>query len=40
MKVMNGDKVLGPDGFFMAFFQAYWNVLKVKVMSCNVLCSL
>jgi hypothetical protein len=24
----NGDKAPGPDGFFMAFFQKYWEALK------------
>lgn len=25
---MVGDKFVGLDGFFMAFFQAFWDVLK------------
>ena len=28
----NGDKVPGPDGFSMAFFQSCWCVLKTKIM--------
>ena len=29
---MNGDNVLGPDGFSMAFFQVCWDVLRVDIM--------
>jgi hypothetical protein len=25
---MEGDKVPGPDGFFIAFFQVFWEVVK------------
>jgi len=32
VKGMNSDKVLGPDSFYMAFFQACWNVIKVDIM--------
>jgi hypothetical protein len=32
VKAMNGDKVLGPNCFFMAFFQACWVVLKENIM--------
>jgi hypothetical protein len=32
VKVMNGEKVLGLDGFSMAFFQAYWVVLKENII--------
>ena len=28
----NGDKAPGPDGFFMAFFQSCWGVLKTEIM--------
>jgi hypothetical protein len=30
---MDGNKALGPDGFSMAFFQAYWGVLKEDIMA-------
>jgi hypothetical protein len=30
---MNGDKVPGPDGFSMAFFQKCWGVLKQNIMA-------
>ena len=29
---MNGDKALGPDGFFLAFFQPCWSILKEDIM--------
>jgi hypothetical protein len=29
---MNRDKVLGPDGFSIAFFQDYWDVIKNDIM--------
>jgi hypothetical protein len=29
---MNGDKASGPDGFFMAFFQVCWDVLRMDIM--------
>jgi hypothetical protein len=32
VSAMVGDKVLGPDGFFMAFFQACWDVLRGDIM--------
>jgi hypothetical protein len=32
VKAMNGDKAPSPDGFFMVFFQACWNVLKKDIM--------
>jgi hypothetical protein len=32
VKGMNSDKVPGPDGFSMAFFQACWDVIKVDIM--------
>ena len=28
----NGDKVPGPNGYSMAFFQSYWSILKKEVM--------
>jgi hypothetical protein len=28
LRGINSDKVLGPDGFTMAFFQACWDVIK------------
>jgi hypothetical protein len=32
VKAMNSDKVLGPDSFSLAFFQACWDVLKEDIM--------
>jgi len=32
VKAMNGDKASGPNGFFMAFFQVCWVVLKEDIM--------
>jgi len=32
VSVMNGDKASGPDGFSMAFFKAYWDVLSLDIM--------
>lgn len=32
VKFMNGDKALGSDGFFMAFTQFCWDVIRVDVM--------
>ena len=32
VKGMKGDKVPGPDGFTMAFFQSCWAVVKRDVM--------
>jgi hypothetical protein len=29
---MNGDKALGLDGFFLAFFQPCWSILKEDIM--------
>jgi hypothetical protein len=29
---MNGDKVPGPDGFSMAFFQACWDILSLDIL--------
>ena len=29
----NGDKVLGPNGFTMAFFQSYWSMVKTNIMN-------
>ena len=29
----NGEKAPGPDGFFMAFFQSCWCVLKTEIMA-------
>jgi hypothetical protein len=29
---LNGDKALGPNGFFMAFFQKCWEVLKEDII--------
>ena len=29
---LNGDKVQGPDGFNMAFFQRCWEVVKEDIM--------
>ncbi|RVX20838.1 LINE-1 retrotransposable element ORF2 protein [Vitis vinifera] len=31
---MNGDKVSGPDGFTMAFWQSYWVLLKRRSWIC------
>jgi hypothetical protein len=28
----NGDKAPSPDGFSMAFFQAYWDVLSLDII--------
>lgn len=33
VKALNSDKALGSDGFFMVFFQACWDVLKVCIMN-------
>jgi hypothetical protein len=33
VKGMDRNKALGPDGFFMAFFQDYWDVIKVDIMA-------
>jgi hypothetical protein len=33
VKDLNGDKVLRPDGFTMAFFQKFWAILKNDLMS-------
>jgi hypothetical protein len=30
---MKGDKAPGPDGFFMAFFQKCWEVIKKDLMA-------
>ncbi len=27
-----GDKALGLDGFPMAFFQSYWNIVRSDIM--------
>lgn len=32
VRAINGDKARGPDDLSMAFFQAYWNVLKEYIM--------
>jgi hypothetical protein len=32
VKGMNIDKILGPDGFPMAFFKDYWDVIKSDIM--------
>jgi len=32
VSAMNGDKVSGPDGFSMAFFQACWDILSLDIM--------
>lgn len=32
VKYMNRDKALGLHGFFMAFFQSCWYVIRVDVM--------
>jgi hypothetical protein len=29
---MNGNKASGPEGFSMAFFQVYWDVLRMDIM--------
>ena len=29
----NGNKSLGPDGYPMAFFQAYWEILKPELIA-------
>ena len=29
----NGDKALGPDGFFMAFFQACWVIVQSDILA-------
>ena len=29
----NGDKVPGPNGFTMAFFQSYWSMVKIDIMN-------
>jgi hypothetical protein len=29
---MVGDKSSGLDGFFMAFFQSFWDVVKMDIM--------
>lgn len=29
---MDKDKTLGPDGFYMAFFQSYWDVVEMDIM--------
>jgi hypothetical protein len=28
VKALNSDKAPGPDGFSLAFFKSYWEVLK------------
>jgi hypothetical protein len=28
VRVMNGDKALGPNGFTITFFQKCWEILK------------
>ena len=33
IKQLNGDKALGLDGFNIAFFQCFWEVVKGEVMS-------
>jgi hypothetical protein len=33
VRVMNGDKAPGPDGFTMAFFQKCWEILKKDLMA-------
>jgi hypothetical protein len=32
MRGIISDRVLGPDGFTMVFFQACWNVIKENIM--------
>jgi hypothetical protein len=32
----NGDKAPRPHGFFMAFFQKYWEVLKRTLWRCSM----
>ena len=32
VKDFEGDKAPGPDGFPMAFFQTYWDVIKAELM--------
>lgn len=32
VKDMASEKVPGPDGFSMAFFQCYWDIVKQDVM--------
>lgn len=32
LKDINGDKALGPDEFFMAFFRSCWDVIKFDVI--------
>jgi CHAT domain-containing protein len=32
VKDMASEKALGPDGFSMAFFQCYWDIVKQDVM--------
>lgn len=29
---MNGEKALGPDGFSMAFFPDFWEVIKLDII--------
>ena len=29
---MDGDKAPGPDGFIVAFWQSYWDIVKLEVM--------
>jgi hypothetical protein len=33
VKALNGDKAPSPDGFSLAFFQTYWEVLKEDFMN-------
>jgi radical SAM superfamily enzyme YgiQ (UPF0313 family) len=33
MKALNGYKAPGPGDFTMTFFQTYWDLLKVDIMS-------
>ncbi len=30
---LSGDKAVGLDGFFVAFFQLCWGVVKVEIMN-------